>query len=159
MNRVRIRKASIEDAAISFAIRRDAIRAQCRDWYPEGDLAIWTSADMSETFAARVANEFHVAEINGHVVGTGMIDLSTGRIDAVFVRPQYMRSGVGKAMMDHLEALAISAGLGDIQLESTLNAAAFYHSLGFEGTATSVYQSSLGVSLVCVPMVKRLRSI
>ncbi|MBM7124844.1 GNAT family N-acetyltransferase [Dyella flava] len=153
-----IRKATIEDAAISFAIRRDAIREQCRDHYPAGDLDIWTSGEMSETFAKRVADEFHVATVDGQVVGTGMIDLATGKIDAIFVLPQYMRRGVGRAMMDHLEDLAMSAGLSVIQLDATLNAAAFYRALGFEGEARSTYQSSLGVSLVCVPMVKHVRS-
>jgi GNAT superfamily N-acetyltransferase len=94
-----IRKATIEDAAISFAVRREAIRAQCCDHYPASDLDIWTSGEMSETFAARVADQFHVAVEDGHVVGTGMIDLATGRIDAVLVLPEYMRCGVGRAMV------------------------------------------------------------
>lgn len=158
MNIVHIRKATIQDAATSFAIRRDAIRTQCRGHYPAGDLDIWTSGEMSQTFAKRVADEFHVAVVDGQVVGTGMIDLATGKIDAIFVLPSYMRRGVGRAMMDHLEDLAIGAGLSAIQLDATLNAFAFYRALGFEGKGRSTYQSSLGVSLVCVPMVKHLRS-
>ncbi|WP_266160217.1 GNAT family N-acetyltransferase [Dyella silvatica] len=155
---VQIRHATIEDAAISFAIRREAIRAQCRDDYAAADLDIWTSGDMSETFARRVADQFHVAAVGSHIVGTGMIDLETGRIDAVFVLPEYMRRGVGRAMMDHLQGLAVSAGLGSIQLDSTLNAVSFYRSLGFEGEDRVVYQSSLGVSLTCVSMIKHLPS-
>jgi GNAT superfamily N-acetyltransferase len=156
---VHIRKATLEDAAVSFAVRREAIRAQCRDHYPADDLAVWTSGDMSETFAARVAETFHVAVVDGHVVGTAMIDLATGRIDAVFVLPEYMRRGMGRALMDHLEGMAISAGLAALQLDATLNAASFYRSLGFEGDERTVYHSSLGVSLACVPMVKHLRSV
>jgi GNAT superfamily N-acetyltransferase len=156
---VQIRKAIIEDAAVSFAIRREAIRARCRDDYPASDLAVWTSGDMSETFARRVAEQFHVAVMDGHIVGTGMIDLATGRVDAVFVLPEFMRQGIGRAIMNYLEGLAVSAGLSVIQLDATLNAASFYRSLGFEGDDRSVYRSSLGVSLVCVPMVKGLRSI
>ncbi len=156
---VYIRKATPEDAAVSFAIRREAIRAQCQDHYPADDLAVWTSGDMSATFAARVAETFHVAVADGHVVGTGMIDLATGRIDAVFVLPKYMRQGIGRALMNHLEGLAVSAGLAALQLDATLNATSFYRSLGFEGDERTVYHSSLGVSLVCVPMVKLLRSL
>ncbi len=151
-----IRKASIDDAATSFAIRRAAILARCQGHYPPDDLAIWTSGDMSPAFAARVADKFHVAEVGGLVVGTGMIDLASGRIDAVFVLPAYMGRGVGRALMDHLEQLARQAGLGCIELESTLNAAAFYRALGFEGEGRATYASSLGVSLACVPMVKWL---
>lgn len=152
-----IEKATIEEASACFAIRREAILARCTGFYPQHDLAIWTSGAMSEAFARRVAEHFHVAVADGQVVGTGMIDLATGKIDAVFVLPGYMGRGVGRAMMEHLESLALGAGLGSIHLESTLNAVAFYRSLGFEGEGQSIYESSLGVRLACVPMVKRLR--
>jgi len=153
---VHIRKATIDDALTIFAIRREAIRARCRDHYPWQDLEIWTSGEMSETFARRVADKFYVAITPEQIVGTGMIDLATGKIDAVFVEPEYMGHGVGRAMMAYLEGLAISGGLQDIHLDATLNAAPFYRAMGFEGNDTAVYESSLGVSLACVPMIKRL---
>jgi hypothetical protein len=37
MKAVSIRKATIDDAATSFAIRREAIRAQCRNGYPQAE--------------------------------------------------------------------------------------------------------------------------
>ena len=153
---VYIRKATIDDALMTFAIRRAAIRARCRDHYPWQDLEKWTSGEMSETFAKRVADQFYVAVTPEQIVGTGMIDLATGKIDAVFVEPEYMGRGVGRAIMAHLEGLAISGGLRDIHLDATLNAAPFYRAMGFEGDGRLVYESSLGVSLTCVPMIKRL---
>jgi GNAT superfamily N-acetyltransferase len=155
---VHIRKAIIDDAPITFAIRREAIRAQCRDHYPWRDLEIWTSGEMSETFAKRVADQFYVAVMYEHVVGTGMVDLAIGKIDAIFVLPEYMGRGIGRAMMRHLEGLAVSSGLRDIHLDATLNAAPFYRAMGFEGEGRAIYESSLGVSLACVPMIKRLRN-
>jgi GNAT superfamily N-acetyltransferase len=155
---MQIRKATIEDASVSFAIRREAIRAQCHGHYPLQDLEIWTAGEMSETFAKRVADLFHVAVVDGRVVGTGMIDLATGKIDAVFVAPEYMRRGIGRALMAYLERLATAAERQEIHLDATLNAAPFYRAMGFEGSDTAVYESSLGVSLVCVPMTKHLRA-
>ena len=157
MTTVSIRKATAADAAVSFAIRREAILAQCRADYPPADLETWTAGTISETFARRVAETFYVATVDGAVVGTGMIDLGTGKIDAVFVLPPYMGQGIGRALVKYLESLAVEAGLGEIRLESTLNAAPFYRALGFQGEGRSIYQSTLGVSLACVPMVKLLR--
>jgi len=151
-----IRKATLADAPIAFAIRREAILAQCAGHYTEQDLAIWTSGEMSESFARCVADAFHVAEIDGRVVGTGMIDLAYGKIDAIFVRPGWMGHGVGRALMNHLERLARDARLTSIHLDATLNAAPFYRRLGFSGEATSTYRSSLGVTLACIPMTKPL---
>jgi GNAT superfamily N-acetyltransferase len=157
MTSVAIRKATTDDAAASFAIRREAIRAQCRGHYPAADLETWTAGTMSETFTRCVAEAFYVATVDGAAVGTGMIDLETGKIDAVFVLPRHMGQGVGRAVVEHLETLAVEAGLSEIHLESTLNAAPFYRAIGFEGEGKSIYRSSLGVSLACVLMVKRLR--
>lgn len=153
-----VRKATLDDAQRVLDIRREAIRARCRDHYPWRDLEIWTSGDLSETFAKRVAGHFHAAIVDGQVVGTGMVDLTDGRIDAVFVLPEYMGQGIGRAMMHHLEGLARHAGLREVRLDATLNAVPFYRANGFEGEGTAVYHSSLGVSLTCVPMTKQLRS-
>lgn len=153
-----IRKATIDDARAVLAIRRAAIRARCRDHYPWQDIEKWTSGELSETFAKRVADQFHVAIMPEQIVGTGMIDLATGKIDAVFVEPEYMGRGIGRAVMAYLEGLAIGEGLRAIHLDATLNAARFYRTLGFEGDGRVIYESSLGVSLACVPMIKHLPS-
>lgn len=57
-------------------------------------------------------------------------------------------------MMQHLETLARSAGLAEIRLDASLNAAPFYRSLGFSGDEVSLYHSPRGFSLACIPMVK-----
>ncbi len=46
-------------------------------------------------FENAVEDRFHVAMIEGRVAGTGTVDLKTGRIDAVFVHPDFMRRGIG----------------------------------------------------------------
>lgn len=153
---MQIRKATIDDAPAVFALRREAILAQCVGPYPKADMEIWTAGTLSASFAQRIADHFHVVVADGQIVASGMIDLASGKIDAVFVRPAYMGRGVGRAVMRHLEGMANAAGLRQLQLESTLNAAPFYRALGFEGDGRKVYESSLGVSLTCVPMVKHL---
>lgn len=159
MTTVSIRKATADDAAACFAIRREAIRAQCPGHYPAEDLEIWTAGTMSETFARRVAETFYVATVDGVAVGTGMIDLKTGKLDAIFVLPDQMGLGIGRTLVEYLETLAINAHLDAIHLEATLNAAPFYRLLGFDGENRSVYESTLGVRLACVPMTKRLRTL
>ncbi len=63
----------------------------------------------------------------GHtVVGTGIIDVASGQIDAVFVRPEMTRRGVGTSMMNYLETIALENRLCRLTLDSTLNAVNFY---------------------------------
>jgi GNAT superfamily N-acetyltransferase len=151
-----IRKATAADAQSIFDIRIAAINSQCTGHYAADDLARWTAGAMSPQFVQMVVDKAYVATIGDQVVASGMVDLASGHVDAVFVSPKLMGQGIGRAMMLHLESLARAAGLEQLKLDSTLNAASFYRSLGFAGDAVASYCSSGGLSLACIPMVKRL---
>lgn len=153
-----IRKACAADAASAWDIRNAAILSQCPAHYPAELLAIWTSGDMTEEFVEFVAEKFYVATVGDEVVGTGAIDLQSGQLDALFVRPDMMRRGVGRQMVAHLETVARAAGLTRLTLDSTLNAAAFYRRCGFVGDAVGTYHSPRGITLECIPMVKDIAS-
>jgi N-acetylglutamate synthase-like GNAT family acetyltransferase len=155
---VDIRKARREDAKVAWDIRRAAILNQCINHYPIDDLKMWTSGNPSQQYMDAVAEHFYVATHENQIVGTGMVNLATGKIDAVFVRPSHMKIGVGRKIMEHLESLARDKGLKELYLESTLNAAPFYRVCGFEGEKLGKYESPAGVVLDSVPMVKVLVS-
>jgi GNAT superfamily N-acetyltransferase len=156
MLKTRIRKAFADDAAAAWEIRNAAILSQCTGHYPPESLAIWTDGEITEGFTQFVVEQLYVATVNDVVVGTGMIDRDTGRLDAIFVRPDMMRRGIGKQMMSFLEEIGLAAGLTKLTLDSTLNAAQFYRSCGFVGEAIGVYQSPRGITLDCIPMTKVL---
>jgi len=151
-----IRKAVRADADAAWEIRRAAVMSECVNVYPLDQLEQWTGGTASRAFADAVEEHFLVATVGDHVAGTGMINLTSGKIDAIFVHPAYMKRGIGAAMMRHLETLARSQGLCELKLDSTLNAAPFYRSLGFEGDEIAPYHSPRGLAMDCVPMTKRL---
>ena len=156
--KTRIRKAGADDAAAALEIRTAAILSQCQGHYPPESLAIWTNGAISEQFIQFVVEQLYVATVNDAVVATGMIDRNTGRLDAIMVRPDVMRHGIGKQMVSFLEDIGRAAGLTKLTLDSTLNAAEFYRSCGFIGEAKGIYQSPRGIALDCIPMTKVLRS-
>lgn len=97
-----------------------------------------------------------MAILDGHVVGTGMINLESSKVDAIFVHPSHVRAGIGRQLLFYLERLAADAGLAELCLDSTLNAAPFYRKCGFIGDSISQYMSPRGISLDCIPMIKTL---
>ena len=111
---------------------------------------------MTAQFMKVVGDSFHVATSDGHVAGTGMINLESGKVDAIFVHPSHMRTGIGRQVLLHLEKLALDAGLVQLSLDSTLNAAPFYRKHGFVGDSVAKYESPRGISLDCIPMFKSL---
>jgi GNAT superfamily N-acetyltransferase len=153
-----IRKACADDAAAAWEIRNAAILSQCKGHYPSELLAIWTDGAITEEFIQFVVEHLYVATVNDVVVGTGMIDRNTGKLDAIFTRPDMMRRGIGRQMVSFLEDIARDAGLTELTLDSTLNAAEFYRSCGFVGEAIGTYRSPRGITLDCIPMRKMLQS-
>ena len=151
-----IRKANESDARVAWQIRNAAIDSQCTGHYPSEELELWTSGEMTEKFICAVADSLYVAILDGQVIGTGMIDLDFGNVDAIFVHPSYMGSGVGKRILLHLEKLAVEAGLTQLKLDSTLNAGSFYQACGFVGGEISKYKSPRGLLLDCIPMKKSI---
>ncbi len=156
---ISIRKADRNDAQTAWNIRNAAINSQCTGHYPPELLEIWTGGEMTEQFVKSVVDSFYVAIVDGHVVGTGMIDLNSGKIDAMFVHPSEMGTGVGRCILSYLEEVAHGAGLAHVSLQSTLNAAPFYRACGFVGQATAKYESPRGISLDCIPMKKSLHNV
>jgi GNAT superfamily N-acetyltransferase len=154
--KAKIRKATADDAAAAWEIRNAAIRAGCPAHYPAEALAIWTAGEVTEGFVRSVVEKFYVATVDEVVVATGMINCNTGKLDAIFVRPDMMRRGIGRQMVAFLEDVALVAGLTQLTLEATLNAAAFYRSCGFVGETPGEFRSPRGISLACIPMTKSL---
>ena len=97
-------------------------------------LNAWTGGEFSEDFIDAVVKHFYVATYNNQVVGTGMINIETGKVDAIFVHPNHMRRGIGKSIVEFLEDIGLNSGLETLTLESTLNAAAFYRTCGLKET-------------------------
>lgn len=114
----------------------------------------WAGLELSDAFAESVEKHFYLAKNGVEVVGTGMINARTGKIDAIFVHPNHMRKGIGKAVIKFLEGVALNHGLKTVTLQSTLNAAAFYRTCGFVGDEIKTYTTSQGMTLDCIPMTK-----
>nr|WP_256587541.1 GNAT family N-acetyltransferase [Pseudomonas sp. GW531-T4] len=106
-----IRKAHGDDAQRVFVIRNQAINHQCSGHYPAADLQVWTAGSLGDYFVEVLEKTGHVAVIDDQVTASGMLDLESGQVDAVFVDPAYMGRGIGRQMMNYLEQLARQAGL------------------------------------------------
>ena len=93
---ITIRRARSQDAQTVWDLRNVAIQCQCEGHYPAEDLAIWTAGAMTEPFVEAVRDKFHVATLEKGIVATGAVDLETAKVDAIFVAPDHMRTGIGR---------------------------------------------------------------
>ncbi|WP_248730613.1 GNAT family N-acetyltransferase [Pseudomonas sp. MWU13-2517] len=154
-----IKRATPDDAERAFEIRREAIRGQCIGAYSAEQMALWTRGTAEDGYSALMDKPFYLGWVNGEPVATGMLDLDRNEFGALFVLPAFTGRGYGKAMLDHLEKVARELAIEEVVLDSTLNAASFYRACGYVGEEQAVYHSPSGLTLACVPMVKRLAAV
>ncbi|MDH6148680.1 MULTISPECIES: GNAT family N-acetyltransferase [Paraburkholderia] len=151
-----IRKATCDDVFDAWHIRKTSVHAACTGHYPAAALSAWVNGAPTEKWASVVERDFYVATDEDVVIGTGMLTVANGQVDAIFVRPSHMGLGIGREMLQFLESLAVDHGVTTMHLDATLNAAPFYRHCGWSGDSVSTYRTARGLELACVPMTKRL---
>lgn len=89
-----------------------------------------------------------VAEVSGRLVGFATAKAlgdDAFTVTDLFVDPDYMRSGFGRALIDAVVATATRSGRTRIEVEANRHAAQFYGRLGF--VAVQEVQLELGTAL------------
>lgn len=158
-----IRAALLEDAAALRALQRDAIAAIGELHYTAAQRTAWFGDRTPEHYLApiatrlmRVAQAGKAADANSPLLGFAQLDLATASVEAIYVRPQTQRSGIGRQLLQALESSARSAGAQVLWLDASLNAVPFYVRQGFEALSEHEHPVGAQVTIPCVRMRKRL---
>ncbi|MFF4382472.1 GNAT family N-acetyltransferase [Kitasatospora sp. NPDC001547] len=125
---MRIRPARPEDAALLTGI---ALRSKAYWGYDEAFMdACREELTMDAGVIERSATV--VAEDGGRVLG--FVSLSgvppTGSLDQLFVEPEWIGRGVGRALFERARTLAVALGLRRLTIDSDPNAEPFYLAMG-----------------------------
>ena len=75
--------------------------------------------------------QIFVAEIDNEIVGFAVIRIQTSEIEVMIVDPDFMRQGIGRELMERLEAVATDAGLEQLIVGSSVYGQPFYRACGF----------------------------
>nr|WP_237524033.1 GNAT family N-acetyltransferase [Shewanella sp. KX20019] len=97
-----------------------------------------------------------VAEVHGKLVSFGFVDIKKSRLESLFVDPSCVGLGYGKLIANQLLLNAKDAGVEVLALSSSLNAVAFYQSIGFEAQQETLWRHPLGFELASVSMTKAI---
>lgn len=80
------------------------------------------------------------------------------KVRAMFVRPDWIRRGLGRRILDECEAAARREGFRELELLATLPGVPLYLACGFEPLEESDVALSDGVRLACVSMTKSIET-
>ncbi|WP_254511545.1 GNAT family N-acetyltransferase [Anatilimnocola floriformis] len=129
---IRIRQASVADAAPLLELFKDTIRrVNCRDYAPD-QIAAWTSEILPEVWAARLMSRWCAVAANDAEQPIGFGDLeANGHLDRFFVHADYQGRGVGTALMTAIFARATKQQHARIFSEVSITARPFFLNHGF----------------------------
>jgi GNAT superfamily N-acetyltransferase len=152
-----VRPARESDVNQIFRVHSDSIRALCRERYGEREIAAWIAFRPSDSYRTAFASrQLFVAEWQEQIVGFGQLDPRRGEIEACYVAPEAVGSGIGAALLRRMEEEARRRGHSIVQLNATLNAESFYARMGYRWLGPARHRVAADVELDCVRMEKAL---
>jgi GNAT superfamily N-acetyltransferase len=151
-----VRVAKEEDAEAACAVLRRSITECCSLDHNDdpSQLAPWLKNKTPENVRQWIVDPSSyavVAEESGDIIGVAMM-LVSGEVTLCYLVPEVRFTGVGKALLAELESKARALGLGELRLNSTKTAHAFYMRNGFADAGAATTWHGIG----CIPMVKAL---
>jgi putative acetyltransferase len=154
---VTVQRATLEDCEAVCGIHVSSIRELGTSHYSQAEVDAWAKGRTPARYE-RLISEKHVvvAEHRSTPVGFGTLDVPTGEILQLYVRPDYARQGVGTVILDELVQVVRASGGRVVHCIASLNAREFYVSAGFEPGPVQKHRFRSGVEVDSVPMKRRL---
>ena len=175
-----IRRATLADKpALEALIARSARELSRGDYTPEQVEGALQGAFGVDTQLIRDGTYF-VVECEGKIAGCGgwshrrtlfggdaraerdaaELDpqMDAAKIRAFFVDPDFVRRGIGRAILERCEAEARAHGFTRFELMATLPGVRLYRECGYVGDKQIQYEVRPGVSIEFVPMSKQAGS-
>lgn len=131
-----IRRALSTDARAICTMWIRSIREICGPLYDNDEklLAIWCSNKTESQMLAGISDPkfYFIVAVNAaqDVLGVGV--LAGSDIRACYLAPEYLHRGIGKQILETLEAEARRQGVTKLKLGSTRYAVSFYQRNGFQ---------------------------
>lgn len=151
------RVATQKDGSLLWDLRTRAVREACASHYQADQIERWCAASPPESFPRMLdSGGALVTEEEGRLLGYAILDFEDGKIAAVFVDPVFHGRGIGKGLLQRIQEIAVTRGLGRLFLSASLNAIPFYQRVGFEIVRHETYRHRCGIELASAYMTKHL---
>ena len=154
---IKLRQAGSEEIAALWQLRTRAVASACAAHYAPEVLAAWLASPAPASLHQCIARGWGTLAVeDGQLLGYAVLDTDSGEVDAIFVAPEQHGRGIGRRLLDTLEANARVAGIGRLFLSASLNAVPFYQAMGFTALREELYAHRSGIGIPSVFMEKVL---
>jgi putative acetyltransferase len=156
MPSITIRPYRPEDLSSLIALFRASVWNVARSDYTESQIRAWAPEFIdAEQFAyRRTAKPTWVAKSERHIAGFSDVE-PDGRIDMLYVNPDFQRRGVAHCLLAHIENAARGRCLDRLYTEASITARPTFQAQGFHVVAAQTV-TVRGESMTNSRMEKRL---
>lgn len=154
---VAIRPYRLSDAADTLVIFLAAVTETAAADYTPEQIQAWArpeTRELSTWHAAMHQRNCYVATVDGEPAGFSDVN-TQGYIDMMFVAPRYLRIGVARQLLGHVEAQAREESLAELTANVSITARPFFERHGFTVQAEQ-HPVMAGVQLTNHAMKKSL---
>jgi len=173
-----LREATLDDVAALDALIAASARGLSQGDYSQAQIEAAIGSAFGVDSELIRDGSYFVAEADGERVGCGgwsrrrtlfggdahsgrestLLDptVDAARLRAFFVRPDWARRGIGRALIERCEQRARAAGFGAVALMATLPGHRLYQAAGYVGEARQSFTLRGGVPIEFIPMLKAL---
>ena len=153
-----IRPYGVTDAAALTNLFRSSVREIASRDYTAAQIRSWAPDEIDAVqFGRRCeAKSTWVAELEGRIAGFSDLE-PDGHIDMLYVHPNFVRLGLARAMLEHIEGTAQINGLRRLYTEASLTARPIFEVMGFRMVVPQTV-TIRGESMTNYRMEKRLHA-
>ncbi|QEY25894.1 GNAT family N-acetyltransferase [Neisseria zalophi] len=154
-----LRPAVPQDCEHIYNAHRYSVQYTCTRSYNQQILEAWSKLLNPSGYLDTMTDPgkaLWVAEYRGHIQGFFQLDLKDGQLDALYVHPFVHNHGLGTALLQRAEELALNAGLSLVKLYASLNSVTFYQLNGYESLGSAELPLNRDVTVECELMRKYL---
>jgi|tagenome__1003787_1003787.scaffolds.fasta_scaffold20553348_2 putative acetyltransferase len=152
-----VRPARFEDGGEILRLVAAALEAGCREHYSAAQRRAVFLTYAESLFVDLVQPlDTLVAEAPAGIVAMAQLDPASGRLRALFVAAGAQARGVGRALLDCVERLAVARGVSRMHGAMSLNAVPFYAAAGYRPCEGPDRLVRSGVVVPVVSMAKLL---
>ena len=155
---ITIRPYGVSDATALTNLFRSSVREIASRDYTAAQIRAWAPHEIDAVqFGRRCeAKSTWVAELGGRVAGFSDLE-PDGHIDMLYVHPNFVRLGVARALLEHIEETAQINALRRLYTETSLTARPIFEVMGFRMVVPQTL-TIRGESMTNYRMEKRLHS-
>lgn len=142
-----VRPATADDAnTIAALIQRTLRVSNAADYSVEEIGRVFAGFSTGRVLQRIQHQDVFVAEIDGEIVAT--VGYADGQLWALFVAPERQRLGLGRLLVEHIEAHARQRGDLQLALSASLTGVEFYERLGYHRVSYLTHRSGATYAMV-----------